>query len=45
MDGKAVSKVFCAPDGEALPMTCEDGYCQVTLPYFAGYALLVFETV
>ncbi len=44
MDGKAVTKVFSAPDGEALSMTCKDGYCQVTLPYFAGYALLVFET-
>ncbi|MBR6372944.1 MAG: beta-galactosidase trimerization domain-containing protein [Victivallales bacterium] len=44
LDGKSVTKVFSAPDGEPLPMTCKDGYCQVTLPYFAGYALLVFET-
>ena len=43
MDGKPFKRVYLAPGGNELPMLCKDSYCQVTLPYFAGYALLVFE--
>ena len=43
LDGRNFSRAFLAPDGESLQMSIEGGYCEVTIPQFAGYALLVLE--
>ncbi len=43
LDGKKISRAFCAPDGPALSFEENDGYCQVDVPPFSGYCLLVFE--
>ena len=42
-DGKKISKVYLAPAQKELPFEIKDGYCQVTVPRFDGYTLLVFE--
>ena len=42
-DGKKISKVYLAPAQKELPFEIKEGYCQVTVPRFDGYTLLVFE--
>ena len=43
-DGAQIRKVYLAPEEKALPFEIRDGYCQVTVPRFDGYALIVFES-
>ena len=43
VDGKKINKVYLAPNGKVLPFEIKDGYCNVTVPRFDGYSLLVFE--
>ena len=43
VDGKKINKVYLAPNGQVLPFEIKDGYCNVTVPRFDGYSLLVFE--
>lgn len=43
LDGQNFKRVFQAPGEDSLPMTVSGNYCQVVLPKFAGYTLLVFE--
>ena len=42
-DGAPPAKVYLAPEGKALPFTIKDNYICVDVPFFKGYALLVFE--
>ena len=44
LDGKKVRRVYLAPEEKNLNFTIENDYCHISVPQFAGYALIVVET-
>ena len=44
LEGLAPRKVYRAPDGQALPFEVVQGYVQMDVPLFKGYAMVVIDS-